>query len=467
MARTTLNNYLLPRQSNSIAARAHHHPAWVTVAGVSRTEIRDHPDGHYCLASVKSARQFATVFADKAVIISQDDKAKIGLGVPAVGQTFRTLQSVHEPVGVADYDFPLGSGQKLVPSVYLMMKPNESNDELRTGQLAIFVRRQWSLGTSSLSHMQDLKNLALNPKYSDVLKTNGEVRPIWVLLVNGGPDEDPRHLKNIKNYCQLFRKFDLDYLTVRTYAPGQSKYNPVERGMATLSGKLAGITLLVDHFESHLNTQGKRKDLIFGKSVDAQYVEELTNLFENLEFEGTVKEKEEERKQQKKKQENENDIPECFVPWSWIENHCNLCQYSLDIKRCTNASCCGPSRAKEATELLLLNNGFLPPITKAKDGHFTNPIHLLEYYDLLRIAGYDSHCPSLDQTTYSRLCCSVCNKYFPTLAYLTKHKKAMHPASRGRLKGKSKNNSNSLDDSSLLTSQQNEMCLREYMSDNE
>ncbi|EXX61864.1 hypothetical protein RirG_167160 [Rhizophagus irregularis DAOM 197198w] len=148
MARTTLNNYLLPQQSNSIAARAHHHPAFVAVASVSCTKIRDHPDGYYCLASVKSARQFATIFADKAVIISQDDKAKIGLGVPAVGWPFRTLQSVHEPVSVANHDFSLENGQKLVPS---------------------------SLGTSSLSHMQDLKNLALDPKYNDVLKTNGEV----------------------------------------------------------------------------------------------------------------------------------------------------------------------------------------------------------------------------------------------------------------------------------------------------
>nr|CAG8683580.1 15397_t:CDS:2 [Entrophospora candida] len=257
MARTTLNNYLLPRQSNSIAARAHHHPAWVAVAGVSRAETRDHPNGHYCLASVKCAKQFATVFADMSVVISQDDKAKIGLGVPAVGRTFHTLQSVHEPVCVADHDFPVGSGQKLVPSVYLMIKPNESNDELRTGQLAIFVRRQWSLGTSSHTHMQDLESLTLDPQYDDVLKTNGEIRPIWVLLVDGGPDENPRHLKNIKTYCQLFRKFDLDYLTVRTHAPGQSKYNPVERGMATLSGKLAGITLPIDHYGTHLNTQGK------------------------------------------------------------------------------------------------------------------------------------------------------------------------------------------------------------------
>ena len=141
-----------------------------------------------------------------------------------------------------------------------MIKPNEANDELRTGQLAIFVRRQWSLGTSSLTHMQDLESLVLDPQYNDILKKNEEIRPIWVLLVDGGPDENPRHLKNIKTYCQLFQKFDLDYLTVRTHAPGQSKYNPVERGMATLSGKLAGIILPIDYFGSHLNSQGKVTD---------------------------------------------------------------------------------------------------------------------------------------------------------------------------------------------------------------
>ncbi len=54
---------------------------------------------------------------------------------------------------------------------------------------------------SSLTHMQDLESLTLDPKYNDVLKKNGEIRPIWVLLVDGRPDENPRHLKNIKSYC--------------------------------------------------------------------------------------------------------------------------------------------------------------------------------------------------------------------------------------------------------------------------
>jgi hypothetical protein len=61
-----------------------------------------------CLASVKCAKQFASTFADISVIISQDDKAKIGLEVPAIGHSFCTLQSINELTTVADHDFPGG-----------------------------------------------------------------------------------------------------------------------------------------------------------------------------------------------------------------------------------------------------------------------------------------------------------------------------------------------------------------------
>ncbi|CAG8786570.1 13170_t:CDS:2 [Cetraspora pellucida] len=282
MARTTLNNYLLSRQANSIAAKAHRHPAWVAVAGVSRTDTQEHPDRHYCLASVK---------------------------IPAVGRTFQTLQSINEPVVVADYDFSVGHGQKLIPS---------------------------PTGTSSLTHMQDLRSLTLDPQYDDVLKFNEQIKPIWILLVDGGPDENPKHLKNIKVYCQLFKQFDLDYLSVRTHALRQSKYNPVERGMATLSGKLAGITLPVDHFGKHLDSQGKiidpelavqnfryageilcdawSHDLIFGKCVHTQYVDTFTNPFDNLQFEGSEKEMIKELKRQEKQNqiniEKEDEAPD-------------------------------------------------------------------------------------------------------------------------------------------------------------
>ncbi|CAG8832599.1 15561_t:CDS:2 [Gigaspora margarita] len=254
-----------------------------------------HLDGHYCLALVKGVRQFAHAFPNVSVIISQDDKAKIGLGILAVGRTFRTLQSVSEPVQLPDHDFACER------------------------QVAIFVRPQWSIGTSSITHMEDLISLVSDNQYSEALKTNNEIKPIWILLVNGG----------------------------------QSKYNPVERSMATLSGKLAGIVLPINHFGKHLDSQGNiidtnlaaqnfnyaktmlcdiwRCDPIFGKHVNATYVDKAIN------------------------------------------------------------------PAPEVTEFLQLSNGFFPPVTKAKDGHYINPVHLLQYSEQLKVPGYDKHCPSISQ----------------------------------------------------------------------
>ena len=182
------------------------------------------------------------------------------MGTPAVDRTFKTIQSVNEPVTVKDHDFPIGSKMKLIPSVYLVINPADSSNTLRTGQLSIFIRPEYFIGTSSKTHIADLESIISNEEFSTTLKKEDKVRPIWILLVDGGPDENPKHMKNIIQYAHLFRALDLDYLTVRTHAPGQSAYNPVKRSMASLSAKLAGITLPVGEFGSHLNSQGKVVD---------------------------------------------------------------------------------------------------------------------------------------------------------------------------------------------------------------
>ncbi|RGB23964.1 hypothetical protein C1646_773756 [Rhizophagus diaphanus] len=130
----------------------------------------------------KAAKVFAEVFADESIIISQDDKVKIGLGIPAISCTFKIIQTVNKPVIVEDHDFLTGLKMKLIPSVYLLINPADSSDTLRT------------------------------------------VKLIWILLVNGGPDENPKHMKNIIQYAHLFRSLNLDYLTIRTHALGQSAY---------------------------------------------------------------------------------------------------------------------------------------------------------------------------------------------------------------------------------------------------
>ncbi|UZO15398.1 uncharacterized protein OCT59_006825 [Rhizophagus irregularis] len=57
----------------------------------------------------------------------------------------------------------------------------------------------------------------------------------------------------------------------------------------------------------------------------------------------------------------------------------------------------------------------------------------------------------------SRLYCSICQKYFLTLAFLTNYKRTAHPATRGRpKKDQVKQNSMILGNFSLLPSQQPE-----------
>ncbi|CAG8737893.1 3711_t:CDS:1, partial [Funneliformis mosseae] len=45
---------------------------------------------------------------------------------------------------------------------------------------------------------------------------------------------------------------------------------------------------------------------------------------------------------------------------------------------------CLSKRHEEAAILLAENDRFFPPVTKGKDGHFLNLLHILEYCDKLK-----------------------------------------------------------------------------------
>ena len=64
------------------------------------------------------------------------------------------------------------------------------------------------------------------------------------------------NLNLIKYLIQIFED-QIKLQNPSTHAPGQSSFNPMERGMAPLSSKLARIVLPIDHYGTHLNSQGK------------------------------------------------------------------------------------------------------------------------------------------------------------------------------------------------------------------
>ncbi|CAG8829942.1 25432_t:CDS:1, partial [Racocetra persica] len=57
---------------------------------------------------VKASKSFANTFSNITVMISQDDKAKVNIGILAVEHIFQTIQLLAKPVEVEDYDFPIG-----------------------------------------------------------------------------------------------------------------------------------------------------------------------------------------------------------------------------------------------------------------------------------------------------------------------------------------------------------------------
>ncbi|CAI2196962.1 9347_t:CDS:1, partial [Funneliformis geosporum] len=62
---------------------------------------------------------------------------------------------------------------------------------------------EYFIGTSSTTHIVDLESIISNEKFSTTLKKEGKVRLIWILLVDGGSDENLKHIKNIIQYAHL------------------------------------------------------------------------------------------------------------------------------------------------------------------------------------------------------------------------------------------------------------------------
>ena len=113
------------------------------------------------------------------------------------------MQTVNEPVSVPDHDFPKGAKHKLIPSVYLMINPDNTNDSLRSGKMRIFIRPEYFLGTTCETHMVDLMTIIEEESFREFTHYEDSVKPIWCLLTDGGPDENPRFLANISKYLLI------------------------------------------------------------------------------------------------------------------------------------------------------------------------------------------------------------------------------------------------------------------------
>jgi hypothetical protein len=238
---------LIPRNWATIEGKRHISTVNVKLKRCVNQEHRQHPDTKFAKATHDYLMALCDVLGPHDIIcLSQDDKAKVPLGLPAANKQSTIVMNMEYRVKLPDHDFVVAAGHKLIPSVIagIQIASNKLQGAVSSsGPTYIGIRSGKHDSSIAATHAADLHHLYDDVEsFKDILyRTDGAVKPILILLVDGGPDENPRYGETIKYACSNFLKLKLEALFVATQAPGRSAYNPVERRMAPLSRCLAGI----------------------------------------------------------------------------------------------------------------------------------------------------------------------------------------------------------------------------------
>lgn len=256
LSRSALYLRLLPRNPATREGQRHVVTVPVKMMRAENDLRKGHEDDRFAKATIKYLHNLAVIMGpDLVCVISQDDKAKVPLGLPAAKKQGPILMKLDYQIRLPDHDFVVASRHKLIPSVSAKLEIKD-NAVSYSGATYIAIRSGRHDSSTAPRHADDLHRLLM---FILMLAPGiiGHVPPILILLVDGGPDESPKHEKTLRFAAMHFRRFNLDAMYVATHAPGQSANNPVERRMAPLSRDLCGLILPFDSYGSHLNASGK------------------------------------------------------------------------------------------------------------------------------------------------------------------------------------------------------------------
>ena len=199
--------------------------------------------------------------------------------------------------------------------------------------------------STAYHHLQDMKRIRRLPEFESSFFIDGVVgqsKPMMIITVDGGPDENPRYEKTIISAVDYFCTYDLDALFICTNAPGRSAFNRAERRMVKFSKDLSGVLLPHDHFGTHLNSQGKTINTDLERKNFAHAGKLLAEIWSDTVIDGhpTVSEF----------IDGEPDIETLTKKSaSWKATHLRESQYCLQIVKCKNEACCTPFRSSIRT----------------------------------------------------------------------------------------------------------------------
>ncbi|XP_055542900.1 uncharacterized protein LOC129728479 [Wyeomyia smithii] len=444
MSRTYVYYRLMPKRCDSIEAKRHIKTVPVRLILAKNDHHKFHQDTRFCASTIKRLDEIGSFLGPhEAARLSQDDKVRVPLGITAATHQSPILMHMKYRVRLPDHDWVVAEKHKLIPSVYasLQIRENGFGDPSfvsASGPTYIAIRSAKHAKSTAYAHAWDFEKLSTLHTFDSTLKTSdGTMKPVIIVTVDGRPDENPRFAKSIEVAIHHFCSNDLDAYFVATNAPGRSAFNPVERRMAPLSRELSGLILPHNAYGSHLDSQGETIDMELEKRNFQKAGETLAEVWSNVNIDGFDVSAEyilPERSEIQKSDMIQMDE-------SWKAKHVRTSQYCLQIVKCFDKACCNAFRSKYGT---YFPHRFLPPpvplcynpsidITEDRSASAGNTESNLKFASLFQSLAlfesnklaYDTFCPSTLNNLDKRIC-SHCDIYFASSTLLNSHCKHVH-----------------------------------------
>ena len=194
LSRTALYHRLLPKRQDSTEGKRHVKTVPVKLIKATSTYHKKHVDSHFAMASIKYLKDLAKIMGPGPVFfLSQDDKSRVPIGLPAATKQAPFLMTMERRVRLPDHDFVVAGSHKLIPSVYAAAKIDPDNGVTYSGPTFIAIRSAKHDSSNPSTHSFDFDSLYSLDEFKTVCKTSdGKPKPIVIISVDGGPDENPR-----------------------------------------------------------------------------------------------------------------------------------------------------------------------------------------------------------------------------------------------------------------------------------
>ena len=120
---------------------------------------KPHKYSHFAAATIRHLKDLATLLGgQKVFVLSQDDKARVPLGLAAANKQAPILMCLQYRIRLPDHDWVVGPGHKLIPSDYAALDVGDDGVGY-SGATYVAIRSGKHDKSTSASHSADFREL--------------------------------------------------------------------------------------------------------------------------------------------------------------------------------------------------------------------------------------------------------------------------------------------------------------------